>query len=360
MMKFTKEALAALTLPPGKADHIEWDEALPGFGVRLRGRTKHWVVQYRAGTHQRRESLGDARKVGLEDARKVARQRFAQVELGGDPAADRVRARARALTLGVVIGRYLEAKRDRLRTNTFKAATRYFAVHWRPLHDRPLDAIVRAEVAARLQELIKAHGRTSAARARSNLSALYGWAMKEGLCEANPVMATNDPTEGIQSRDRVLSDDEIRIIWNACGDDAAGRVTKLLLLTGCRREEIGALRWSEIEAGVLTIPGTRTKNGRGARAGTARRCNRAARRSAEAERRRFCFRPGRRYAVQRMVCGEAAARCPHRHDQRQAACAMDVARFTQDYAQRARHARRSAARGRACDQSRQGWRRSDL
>ena len=262
-MKFTKEALAELALPAGKADHIEWDEALPGFGIRLRGRTKHWVVQYRVGTQQRRESLGDARKVGLEDARKVARQRFAQVELGGDPAADRVRARARALTLGVVIGRYLEAKRDRLRTNTFKAATRYFAVHWRPLHDRPLDAIMRAEVAARLQELIKAHGRTSAARARGNLSALYGWAMKEGLCEANPVMATNDPTEGIQSRDRVLSDDEIRIIWNACGDDAAGRVTKLLLLTGCRREEIGALRWSEIEAGVLTIPGARTKNARG-------------------------------------------------------------------------------------------------
>ena len=47
-----------------------------------------------------------------------------------------------------------------------------------------------------------------------------------------------------------------------CGDDAAGRIVKLLLLTGCRREEIGALKWSEIEAGVLTIPGTRTKNGR--------------------------------------------------------------------------------------------------
>ena len=84
-----------------------------------------------------------------------------------------VRARARALTLGVVIGRYLEAKRDRLRTNTFKAATRYFAVHWRPLHDRPLDAIVRAEVAARLQELIKAHGRTVGGKgARQSVGAI--------------------------------------------------------------------------------------------------------------------------------------------------------------------------------------------
>ena len=62
-MKFTKEALAALTLPPGKTDHIEWDEELPGFGVRLRGRSKRWVVQYRVGTQQRRESLGDVRKV---------------------------------------------------------------------------------------------------------------------------------------------------------------------------------------------------------------------------------------------------------------------------------------------------------
>ena len=55
---------------------------MPGFGVRLRGRSKRWVVQYRSERQQRRESLGDVRKVSLEDARKIARQRFAQVELG--------------------------------------------------------------------------------------------------------------------------------------------------------------------------------------------------------------------------------------------------------------------------------------
>ena len=263
-MKLTKDAVAALVRPADKPDHIEWDETLPGFGVRLRGAGKAWVVQYRLGPQQRRESLGDVRKVSLDDARKIARQRFAQVELGVDPAAERARANAQALTLGIVIGRYLEAKRDRLRPNTFKAATRYFAAHWRPLHNRPLDAIKRADVAARLQELVKAHGRTSAARARDNLSTLYGWAMKEGLCEANPVMATNDPTEGMQARDRVLNDDEIRAIWGACNDDDAGRIIRLLLLTGCRREEIGALKWDEVNlaTGLLTIPGTRIKNGR--------------------------------------------------------------------------------------------------
>jgi integrase len=261
-MKLTTGAVAGLVLPPGKSDYIEWDDTLPGFGVRLRGRSKGWVVQYRFGRKQRRESLGDVRKVKLDDARRIARQRFAQVEMGTDPAAEREAATAAALTLSAAAERYLDARRDRLRPNTYKAAERYFGVYWKPLHERPLVAIKRADVAARLQELSQAHGRTAAARARDYLSAMFSWAMREGLCEANPVVATNDPAAGILPRDRVLSDNEIRTVWNACGDDAAGRIIKLLLLTGCRRDEIGALEWSEIEAGVLMIPGTRTKNGR--------------------------------------------------------------------------------------------------
>jgi integrase len=259
-MKLTTDTVSALVLPTGKSEHFEWDETLPSFGVRLRGTSKRWVVQYRVGTKQRRESLGDVRKVRLEDARRIARQRFAQVELGVDPRAQV----APSLTLASTIDRYLAAKKDTHRPNTYKAAERYFAVHWRPLHDRPLAAIARAEVAARLQELVKEHGRTSAARARDYLSALYSWAMKEGLSEANPVLATNDPTEGLQPRERVLSDAEIRSVWRACPDDDFGRIVKLLLLTGCRREEIGALRWAEVDldAGVMTIPGTRTKNHR--------------------------------------------------------------------------------------------------
>jgi integrase len=266
-MKLTKDVVIALTLPPGKVDHFEWDDGLPGFGVRLRGKAKTWVVQYRIGAQQRRESLGDVRKVTLEDARKIARQRFAQIELGVDPAAERAHARAAALTLAVVSNRYLEAKKDVMRPNTYKAAERYFRVHWKPLHSRPIESaakIGRADIAARLQELTKQHGRTSAARARDYLSAMYSWAMKEGLCESNPVLATNDPTAGRLPRDRVLSDHEIRIIWAACQNDRFGQILKLLLLTGCRREEIGALKWNEInfDTGVLTIPGSRTKNHR--------------------------------------------------------------------------------------------------
>ena len=267
-MKLTTDAVAALIRPANKSDHIEWDSSLPGLGVRLRGRSKRWVVQYRVGSQQRRESLGDVRKVNLEDARKIARQRFAQAELGNDPAAECAKARQAAAsakrTLASVAARYLNAKQDRLRPSTYKQAKRHFETLWAPLGDQPIDALKRASVAARLQEITKAHGRTSAARARGNLSALFTWAMKEGLCEANPVIATNDPAAGILSRDRVLGDGELAAIWKACADDDFGRIVKLLILTGCRREEIGGLKWTEIDldTGVLTVPGERPKNHR--------------------------------------------------------------------------------------------------
>jgi integrase len=267
-MKLTADTVTALVMPAGKQDHIEWDDGLPGFGVRLRGGSKRWVIQYRVGPQQRREALGDVRRVRLDDARKIARQRFAQVELGTDPAAERGKARTAAasakLTLGNVAARYLDAKADMLRPSTYNQAKMHFAVHWAPFADRPIDAIKRADVAARLHDLIKSNGRTSAARARGNLSALYAWAMREGLSETNPVIATNAPDAGIEPRDRVLADHELATVWKACEDDDFGRIVRLLILTGARREEIGGLLWSEIDhdTGIMTIPGERTKNHR--------------------------------------------------------------------------------------------------
>jgi hypothetical protein len=85
-MEFSKETIADLTLPAGKSDLIEFDDALPGFGIRLRaGGKRVWIVQYRAGGRQRRVTLGDARRIDLKAARRAAEQRFAEVTLGRDP-----------------------------------------------------------------------------------------------------------------------------------------------------------------------------------------------------------------------------------------------------------------------------------
>jgi integrase len=272
-MKFTQQSLAALTLPAGKSEHIEWDDALPGFGVRVRkskrGLTKTFRIQYRVGLQQRAKHL-DARKVKLEDARKIARQLFAQAQLGVDLAAEKARAKAAAqLTLGNVADRYLVMKQQAVQqgtftASTFKAATRYLAVFWAPLRNRPIDSIKRVEIAARVQELTTAYGRSASAKARFLLSAMFQWAMGEGLCDSNLVVGTHNPEAGVLPRERVLEDRELKAIFDCAGDDDAGRIIKLLAYTGCRRDEIARLRWAEVdlEGDRLVLPGARTKNRR--------------------------------------------------------------------------------------------------
>jgi integrase len=191
--------------------------------------------------------------LALEEARKVARQFFAKVELGIDPREEKRKAEAAAeaakLTFKTVVDLYLKAKETKMRPSTYKAADAYFNQKWAPLHRKPIGTIDRKTVSEQMRRIVDKHGPTSAARARSNLSALFAWAMKEGMVDANPVIGTNNPIEGKQGRDRVLTDEEIRIVWRHCQDDDFGRIVRLLLLTACRRDEIGWLRWREVEHG---------------------------------------------------------------------------------------------------------------
>ena len=96
-MKFTKDTVAALTMPPGKTDHIEWDTELPGFGVRLRGERKRWVVQYRIGPLA---TPGKPWRHPQGQARRRPQDRPAALCPGRarhDPAAERAHARTAAL-----------------------------------------------------------------------------------------------------------------------------------------------------------------------------------------------------------------------------------------------------------------------
>ncbi|GMP11834.1 tyrosine-type recombinase/integrase [Bradyrhizobium sp. TM239] len=264
-IRFTDTYVRRLSLPAGKADHIAWDPDLPGFGVRLRTGKASYVVQYRVGIEQRRKSLGDVRKVTLEDARGIARKRFAQIELGIDPDAEeekrRVDQAADAQTFEKAVELYLEAQKPRVRPNTYIAEERYLRRHCQPIQRKPVSKVSFEEVAILLRALVRDHGPTSAARARGALLAFFSWCMRQGLAKANPVIGTENPIRGKEPRDRVLNDDEIRIIWRNCLDDDFGKIVRLLLLTACRRDEIGGLRWDELDLAdcKLVLPRERTK-----------------------------------------------------------------------------------------------------
>jgi len=87
--------------------------------------------------------------------------------------------------------------------------------------------------------------------------------MGEGVADTNPVIGTNK--HGAEkARERVLTDEELLEIWNACRDDDYGRIIKLLILTGQRRGEVGGMCRSELQLDLKrwSLPKDRTKNGR--------------------------------------------------------------------------------------------------
>jgi integrase len=268
-IRFTDAFVRRLTLPAGKTDHIQRDPDLPSFGVRLRPGKTSYVVQYRVGIEQRRKSLGDVRKVNLEDARGIARKRFAQVELGIDPDAEEAQRladqAADAQTFEKVVELYLEAQKPRVRPNTYIAEERYLRRHCEPLQKKPISKITFEDIAGLIRKLVQGHGATSAARARGALSSLFAWCMRQGMgVKANPTIGTDNPVYGRAPRDRVLTDEEIRVIWRNCLDDDFGKIVRLLMLTACRRDEIGGLRWPEVDVAnsKLALPKERTKSKR--------------------------------------------------------------------------------------------------
>jgi integrase len=270
-MKLTSKAVAALMLPEGKDDHIEWDDDLPGFGYRLRksgdkvGRS--WVAQYRHGGQTRRMTLGSASVLSSEQARNEAKRILAQAQLRQDPASERKRrASADRFTFTALAEQYLAAKKPDVRPRTFSEMERYLqsSSYFGPLHNIPVDAITRRDIAARVLAIKPKNGQVAAARARTAISAMYTWAMENGLAETNPTIGTEKP-KAPPSRDRVLSDQELVAIWKATDDESDfSRIVRLLIVTGQRRSEVGGLCWSEIdiEHGTWTIPSMRSKNKR--------------------------------------------------------------------------------------------------
>lgn len=264
-MKLTKATAAELRCPPEKAEIFAWDDALPGFGLRVnRGGRSTWFVQYRAGGKQRRQSIGTLATMSADEARRRAKVALGAVADGEDPQAERKTAKAQAaVTFGSVVPRYLAYAEPRQRSTHHADTRRYLERHWVPLADMPINKIERADVSARLSAIAAEHGPYSANRARAALSAFFAWGMGDGVAAQNPVIGTHKSVEE-KARDRVLTDAELRAVWHLSGAGDFPAIVRLLILTGQRRDEVAGMAWSAIDraGAVWTIPGERAKNGK--------------------------------------------------------------------------------------------------
>ena len=263
-VKLTAANIRTLTLPPGVNDKVFFEEDLPGFGLRVRASGVHsWMVQYAIGGRTRRIVLGLLTALDPGRARATAQKLLAKVRLGDDPAAEKQQAKAAATdTFGALLPRFLKHQMARLRPRSYTETVRHLQINTKPLHSMPIEAVSRRTIAERLAKIEEDTGVVTRNRVRSSLSAYFTWLACEGYLDANPVAFTNQAEE--KARDRVLSDEELLIIWRALDDDQFGTIIKLLILTGARRNEIGGLTWDEVSPTLplITLPPARTKNGR--------------------------------------------------------------------------------------------------
>jgi integrase len=274
-----QEDVFTLPLPPGKQEYVYFDDGKPkdrvhGLALRIReGGSRKWVYMYRWGGKLRRDTIGDASNNSagwtLAKARAQAAEWRLLVNNKKDPRRERELAEASATnfkTLKEAITAYLAKRGPHMKPRSHAETSRHLEVHWKPLHSRAVHEIDGDMIADRLKEIEAESGPVARNRARSSLSAMYAWAIGERFSrhlKANPV-ATTLKTEEAHPRDRVLTDKELVTIWKAAPDNSYGRIVKLLMLTGQRREEIGGLCWSEVKEDKkqLELPPQRTKNSR--------------------------------------------------------------------------------------------------
>jgi integrase len=142
---------------------------------------------------------------------------------------------------------------------------------------RPIAGITPAEVHGAIKETLRlgvpglARHRTGESEAMARqmfayLSGLFGWLVRNMDLDKNPVANVGRPPPG-KPRERVLSDEEIRLFWSATAEigEPFGPLLQILLLTGQRLREISNMERGELGSDdhgrpVLRLPGTRTKN----------------------------------------------------------------------------------------------------
>jgi len=251
--KITMKAVAGLA--PG--NYVS-DTIVKGFGARRQTGGVFYYLRYRRNGTQFMKSIGrHGSPWTCETARNEAKRLLGVAVTGNDPFAKPLAAES----FGKEVKRYLHRKRAAMKPRSFEEVKRHLTNHAAPLHRLRATDIDRRAVASLLGEIESANGPIARNRVRSSLSAFFAWAVSEGLLNANPVQGTAKLDEG-GSRERVLTQAELIAIWQAVPKNQFGDIVRLLLLTGQRREEIGGLRWSEIDFDrrLIVFPAARTKN----------------------------------------------------------------------------------------------------
>lgn len=264
MPKLTTKAVEAIK-PTTDRREIP-DALLPGLYLIVQpSGARSWAVRYRHNGAPRKHTLGSYPKLDLKTARELGAKALRVAAEGRDPGHDK--KQERGTTVGDVVAQFLDRHcRHNHSPRTLKESERllrlYVLSRW---SDRPARNISRAEVREMLDKLMADGTPVLANRVHSITRKFFGWAAEHEIIPASPVAGLKAPAVE-KSRDRVLTDQELRAVWNAAerADPIYGAMVRLLVLTGQRRGEVAGMEWAELDLKnrLWSLPGARTKNGR--------------------------------------------------------------------------------------------------
>jgi integrase len=261
-------------LPEGKASAILWSGALKGFGLRLRkGGAASWILYFRpkgVGRSQsaRTVTLGSYPSLTLKSAETAAKALVGEIAKGQDPAAERRTERTRERrVLSKALDDY-ERALIRRRIVGPKPIMSTLRRGLAPYLSREIDKLTRADIVKQIEGL-EASGLPGAANdLRKHSRSLLEWSVGQGLAPFNVMAGLRRPRATRAERlegeraGRALADDEIRTLWASAGSlGSLGGLIRLGLLTGLRRTELAALRWTEARGDRLVVEAHGTKTG---------------------------------------------------------------------------------------------------
>lgn len=256
------------------APQFLWDSEVRGFGVRISPSgscsfvAQKWVGG--RGGRSQRITLGHYPAMDIDTARRQAAAAAGVVFDGGDLASERRKRRwatREALNTGLKPTLELFLKRKSV------PGSRYWSEVERLLMTQFVPAIGEATPIASITKqeirlIVETKEERHPGAARSLFAALrpfFKWCVERDLIPVSP-MDTLTPPSPCAARDRILTDDEVRVFWKAAESMGYpfGPFYQLLLLTAQRREEVGAMRHTELDLAKAQwiIPKTRTKNGK--------------------------------------------------------------------------------------------------
>ena len=234
---------------------------------------KSWALRFRTAGKPAKLTLGPYPSLDLANARRKAQEALGEVASGENPAAKKKAAReaqkaanSTADRVETVAASFID-KYVKRNVGEFWAreAERLLTKEINPkIGFKRLGEVKKSDVHDLLDGIVDRGSPIVANRTLAVFRRLCNWAIERGIIAISPCEKIKAPSVE-ETRDRVLSDNEIRIAWGAF--DAVGwpfgPIAKLALLTGARREEIAGAVWSEIDltAKTWTIAKERSKNG---------------------------------------------------------------------------------------------------